>query len=84
MNHQKEAGDLPDQAHFCRGMCDKPTRRTFCGIFLMGIGLYWLGEKAGWLPPEFTEMFWPILLVAAGVLLVATALLTNKEADGNR
>jgi len=41
----------------------------------------WLGKKAGWFPPEFTEMIRPIVLVAAGVLLVALALLTNKAGD---
>ncbi|HRV43777.1 MAG TPA: hypothetical protein P5208_00635, partial [Smithellaceae bacterium] len=46
-----------------------------------GIGLLWLGKKAGWFPPEFTEMIRPIVLVAAGVLLVALALLTNKAGD---
>jgi len=84
MNHHQDTGNLPDQAHPCRGMCDRPARRTFCGMFLILIGLYWLGKKVGWFPPEFTEMFWPIVLVAVGIVLIAAALLKNKEADRKR
>jgi len=81
MNHQKDTQGLPDQTHPCRGMCARPERRIFCGTILILIGLLWLGKKAGWFPPEFTEMVRPIVLVAAGILLVALALLTNKAGD---
>jgi len=61
------------------GMCAGGSCRTFCGIFLLVAGLFLLGQRTNFLPAEFTNMFWPFIMVLMGIWFIAASL-TGKRA----
>lgn len=46
----------------------------FWGLFLVVFGLIWIGKKTGYIPVD-TALFWPSLMVFAGIWILAGALL---------
>jgi hypothetical protein len=62
-------------------MCGGRSNRNFCGIFLIAIGLFWLGKEANLLPPELITLFWPLMLVLAGTWLIAASLTNKRESS---
>jgi len=56
-------------------------RRIFCGIFLIAAGLFWFGKEANLLPPELMTLFWPFVLVLAGIWFIAAAVTNKKESS---
>lgn len=53
------------------GMCGRAAGRcpgmNWCGVFFVLAGLLWLAARTGWLAPE---LFWPVLLVFMGTLMI--------------
>ncbi len=63
----------------CIRMCGGRGCRIFCGIFFIVMGLFWLGKKADWFPPEVITLFWPVALIAAGVFMIGAALIKQRR-----
>jgi hypothetical protein len=55
-------------------MCGGRSSRIFCGIFFIVIGLFWFGKEANLLPSELITMFWPLMLIFAGIWFITAAL----------
>ena len=62
-------------------MCGGRNSRNFCGIFLIAMGLFWLGKEANLLPPELITLFWPLILVLAGTWLIVASLTNKRESS---
>ena len=52
----------------------------FCGFFLVVIGLIWIGKKTGFIPVDIV-LFWPSLMVFAGIWILAGALLRGRRSS---
>lgn len=50
----------------------------FCGLVLTVIGALWLGKKTGLIPLDM-ELFWPTVMVIAGVWMLAAAILRSRR-----
>jgi phage shock protein C len=50
------------------------------GIILVGLGIYFLGRE--WLPQIDFDWFWPLILVAVGVVLLVSALTRRPDDPG--
>jgi hypothetical protein len=62
-------------------MCGGRRSRIFCGIFLIVFGLFWFGKEANLLPPELLTLFWPLVLVLAGIWFIAASLTNKRESS---
>jgi hypothetical protein len=62
----------------CYGMCGGRSR-IFCGIFLIVIGLFWLGKETHWFSPEILTLFWPFVFVMAGTWFITAALIKKRH-----
>jgi hypothetical protein len=74
-NHNLSA-TMSKRAH-CYGMCGGRSRRIFCGIFFIVVGLFWFGKEANLLPSQLITLFWPLMFVFAGIWFI-TAAMRNK------
>ena len=52
----------------------------FWGILLVALGLIWIGKKTGLIPVDI-DLFWPSLMVIAGVWILAGALLRKGKSS---
>ncbi len=46
----------------------------FCGLMLLVIGAIWIGKKTGLIPLDMA-LFWPSVMVIAGIWILGSALL---------
>lgn len=51
-------------------------RRGSIGIFLIIIGVLWMGAKLGLFNPEF---FWPLAFIAVGIWIIVSSVLRDKK-----
>jgi len=63
----------------CMRMSGGRGCRIFCGLFMIVIGLFWLGKKAGWFPPEVITLFWPVALIGAGIFMIGAVLIRQRS-----
>ena len=49
---------------------------SMAGVLLIVIGLYYFGKAVGWFDP--TLPFWPIILIAIGLVFVVNSLRPKK------
>ena len=52
--------------------------RTFFGLGLSGMALFWLAKKIGWLGVGSSGIIWPILVICIG-LAIAVGSLSNTS-----
>jgi hypothetical protein len=75
MPENNSSNELMSKRNLCWGMCGGGRSRIFWGLFFIVVGLFWLGSKANWFPPEFLAIFWQLVFVAAGIWFVVAALI---------
>jgi hypothetical protein len=78
MTENSRSNEIMNKRFHCWGMCGGRSSRIFCGLFFIVVGLFWFGKKADWFPPEYLMLFWPLVLVTAGIWFIVAALI-NKE-----
>ncbi|MHC4331789.1 MAG: LiaF transmembrane domain-containing protein [Planctomycetota bacterium] len=57
----------------------------FAGIAVSGVGVFWLAKKLGWIPVVAggSQVFWPILTIVLGLVLVLGTHRTRGNKDSN-
>jgi apolipoprotein N-acyltransferase len=60
--------------------CGGRSSGIFWGLFLVVLGLIWIGKKTGFIPVDMT-LFWPSLMVFAGIWILAGALLRGRRSS---
>lgn len=69
----------PAQSGHARHWCGTGRNSgIFWGVVLTIIGVLWLGKKTGLIPLDM-DLFWPSVLVIAGVWTLAGALLRRRR-----
>jgi hypothetical protein len=58
---------------------------TFVGIAVSGVGVFWLAKKLGWIPVVAggSQVFWPIITIVLGLVLVFSSHRTHASKDRN-
>jgi hypothetical protein len=58
---------------------------TFAGIAVSGVGVFWLAKKLGWIPVVAggSQIFWPVITIVLGLVLVLRANRTRASQDTN-
>jgi hypothetical protein len=77
-NHDSSE-NISEKSHRYR-MCGGRSR-IFCGTFLIAVGLFWIGKEAHLLPPELLTLFWPLVLVIAGIWFIAASVINKRESS---
>jgi hypothetical protein len=71
--------DNPDRSRHEGMWCgSRRSSGIFCGLVLTVIGALWLGKKTGLIPLDM-DLFWPSVMVIAGVWMLAAAILRRRR-----
>lgn len=75
MEQMKEQGNMycRDWRKWCYG--DR-RRRSRIGIFLIIIGVLWMGSKLGFFNPA---IFWPLAFITIGIWIFVSSVLRDKK-----
>ena len=65
--------------HPCGAMFPGKSCRIFCGIFMIVMGIFWLGKLSGWFAPEIVALFWPMVLVLIGAGMIVSAVMGRRN-----
>lgn len=79
MMGENNSSEAISKRFHCFGMCGGRSSRIFCGLFFIIVGLFWIGKEARWFSPEIITLYWPLVLVLAGIGLVAAALINKAH-----
>jgi len=49
--------------------------RVYFGLAVAGLALFWLARKAGWVGVGSSGLFWPVLVLGAGLTIAAGGII---------
>ncbi len=58
--------------------CGSRSGGIFCGLMMVVIGVIWIGKKTGIIPLDMA-LFWPSVMVIAGVWMLAAGILRKRR-----
>lgn len=79
MTREENSRDSFEKERHRLNLCGGTNGGLFCGILIIASGLVWIGKKAGFIPPEFSSYFWPLLVMLLGAWMILSAVLKKTR-----